>query len=240
MKNQGDTEQAETSGAEPAVEPGLHAGGVTFDSGDAALFRAIDAEGSISAAAATLDSSNSRAHKRLQSLEAAFGPLVDTERGGSDGGGTELTDRARTLLARFDRLRSEVSGVTTVEETVYDGCVVSRDGELGTVWTLAGELTALVPLEGTKVQVTIRADTVTLHDPKEAPSATATSARNLFRGTVSGVDERTAVVVVRIDIGAPTPLTALLTRQSATELSVQAGNNVVVSFKTTATRATPR
>ncbi|MFW6435165.1 MAG: TOBE domain-containing protein, partial [Halovenus sp.] len=61
-----------------------------------------------------------------------------------------------------------------------------------------------------------------------------------FAGTVATVDERESVVSVDVDIGAERPLTALVTQGSATELPIAAGESVVVSFKTTATRATPR
>ena len=43
-----------------------------------------------------------------------------------------------------------------------------------------------------------------------------------------------------IGIGAEQPLTALVTRGSAADLGLALGVDVVVSFKTTATRATPR
>jgi molybdate transport system regulatory protein len=228
------------AGIDPAFEAGLHADGVTFDAGDATLLRTIDETGSLNTATDRLGRSYSRTHERIDALEAAFGPLVDTERGGSGGGGTELTARARTLLARFERLRTEFSGVTAVAETVYEGTVTDRDGEIATVQTAAGELAALAPPEAEAVQVTIRADTVTLHSQAEAPTSAGTSARNQFAGTVTAVDERESVVSVDVDIGAEQPLTALVTQGSAAELGLTAGESVTVSFKTTATRATPR
>ncbi|MFC6721062.1 TOBE domain-containing protein [Halobacteriaceae archaeon SHR40] len=225
---------------DPAFEAELHADGVTFDGEDATLLRTIDETGSLNAATDRLGRSYSRTHERIDALEAAFGPLVEPERGGSGGGGTELTARTRTLLARFERLRTEFSGVTAVEETVYEGVVVDRDGEIATVQTAAGELGAITPPETEAVQVTIRADTVTLHSQAEAPTSAGTSARNQFAGTVETVDERESVVSVGVDIGAEQPLTALVTQGSAAELGLTAGASVVASFKTTATRATPR
>jgi len=225
---------------DPAFEAGLHADGVTFDARDATLLRTIDERGSLNAATDRLGRSYSRTHERIDSLEAAFGPLVDPERGGSGGGGTELTARAHTLLARFERLRTAFSGVTAVEETVYEGTVDGTDGEIATIETAAGRFKALAPPGADDVQVTIRADTVTLHSQAEAPTSAGTSARNQFAGTVETVDERESVVSVDVDIGAEQPLTALVTQGSAAELGLAAGESVVASFKTTATRATPR
>lgn len=225
---------------EPAYEAGLHADGVTFNADDATVLRAVDRTGSMNAAAEQLGRSYPHVHDRLGELDAAFGPLVEAERGGPAGGGTTLTGRARALLRRFERLQSEFSGVTEVGETVYDGCVVGRDGEITTVWTHAGELSALAPPDAANVQVTIRADTVTLYDPASAPSAGDASARNQLRGTVADLDERESVVGVEIDIPNAHPLTALVTSTSASELSLAPGREVVASFKTTATRAIPR
>lgn len=222
-----------------AFEAGLYADGVTFDSDDAELLRRIDEAGSLNAATDQLGRSYSRAHERIEGLEGAFGPLVDRERGGSGGGGAELTAGAHTLLARFERLRTEFSGVTAVEETVYEGTLVDRDGEIATVNTAAGAFSAIADAETGPVQIAVRADTVTLHRPSAAPTAAGTSARNRFEGTVVAVDERESVASVRVDIGAEQPLTALVTRDSATELGLAPDVEVVASFKTTATRATP-
>jgi len=235
-----DNRGTETSGIDPAFEAGLSAAGVTFDSDDATLLRVLDEEGSLNAATDRLGRSYSRTHGRIEALEAAFGPLVDPERGGSGGGGTELTARARTLLSRFERLRTEFSGLAAVEETVYEGRLVERDGEIATVRTEAGELGALAAQDGEKLQVTIRADTVTLHQETAAPTPDGTSARNRFAGTVVGIDDRESVASVRVDIGTETPLTALVTRGSAEDLGLETGSDVIASFKTTATRATPR
>ena len=92
-------------------EARLQADGVTFEGRDATLLRAVDSEGSLNAAATSLGRSYSRCHERLADLEDAFGPLVERTRGGSGGGGSRLNDRARALLARFERLRAEFSGV---------------------------------------------------------------------------------------------------------------------------------
>jgi len=221
-----------------AFEAELHADGVTFGADDAALLRAIDDAGSLNAAAEALGRSYSRAHKRLSRLEGAFGSLVASQRGGTGGGGSALTERGRALLARFERLRSGLTGVAEVAETVLPGEVVDRSGEIATVKTAAGRLRALAAPDAAAVFVTIRADTVTLQDAAAAPPAAETSARNRFRGTVRTVERGESVVTVTVDVGADPPLVSLVTARSSDLLGL--GMAVVASFKTTATRATPR
>ncbi|WP_115865602.1 TOBE domain-containing protein [Halorussus litoreus] len=220
-------------------EAHLRADGVRFDADDAELLRTIDAEGSLNRAADALGRSYSRALERLTELEDAVGPLVVRQRGGSGGGGSELTDEARDLLARFERLRAEFTGTAEVEETVLSGRVVDREGELATVATDAGQVRALAP-DGEAVEVAIRADAVTLHAPADAPDAAATSARNRFAGTVTAMDRGEAVARVLVDVGAPDPLAALVTASSVEKLDLGEGAEVVASFKATATRASPR
>jgi molybdate transport system regulatory protein len=218
----------------------LTAAGVQFGADDATLLRAIDEAGSLNAATDTIGRSYSRSHKRLGELEAAFGPLVESQRGGAGGGGSALTDEARRLLARFGRLQTEFAGVADVDETVFEGHVVERTGELAVVETDAGRLRALAPPDVTAVYVTVRADTVVIHDVDAAPTPSETSARNRFTGTVVDVDEREAIASIGLDIGTDRPLVALATAASTRALDLRPGSAVVGSFKTTATRATPR
>jgi molybdate transport system regulatory protein len=247
-------------------EAHLRAGEVEFDASDAALLRAVDEEGSLNRAADALGRSYSRAHQRLTALEDALGPLVARQRGGSGGGGSRLTDEARDLLARFERLRAEFTGTAEVEETVLAGEVLARDGELATVETPAGRVRALAPpvesgtddpaadesapresetgespdTDPETVQVAVRADAVTLHAPDDAPAATATSARNRFSGTVAAIDAGEAVARLLVDVDAETTLAALVTMSSVEKLNLTEGSAVVASFKATATRASPR
>lgn len=235
-----DTGREGTIAAEPSFEAGLYTDGVTFERSDAALLRSIDRTGSISGAAEQLDRSYPRTHQRLGDIESAFGPLVEARRGGPDGGGTELTDRARTLLARFERLRSEFVGIATVAETIYEGSIVGRDGEIATVRTPAGKIHALASREAGTVQVTVRADTVTLHDPAAVPESDDTSARNRFRGRILELETRESTHEVAVDCSPAKPLYALITDSSAKQLGLEIGREVVATFKTTATRATPQ
>jgi molybdate transport system regulatory protein len=218
----------------------LRVDGVAFSDRDARLLRRVDQTGSLNRAADDLGRSYSRAHDRVTTLERAFGPLVERERGGAGGGGSHLTDRAREVLGRFERLRAGYAAVAEASEAVLDGTVQRRTGELGTVRTAAGTVRAVVPPETEAVQVSVRADAVTLHEATAGPAADATSARNRFDGTVTAVERGEAVSRVTVDVGADEPLVALVTDASRRALSLRPGQTVVASFKATATRATPR
>jgi molybdate transport system regulatory protein len=221
----------------------LRAGSVTVEEEDVALLRAVDSEGSLNAAAEALGRSYSRAHKRLAELEAELGALVERERGGTGGGGSALTDDARDLLARFARVRAVLRGAASADEVVLAGDVRATDGELVTVETGVGTVRALAAgsavATGQRVDVTVTADAVTLHDPTASPAAGETSARNRLRGTVRKVSERDAVATVRVDVGTASPLSVLVTTASVERLGLQPGRDVRATFKATAARATP-
>jgi molybdate transport system regulatory protein len=225
---------------EEAVAATLRVGSETVDAADAALLRAVAEEGSVSGAAERLG----RSLARLERLETAAGSLVERQRGGAGGGGSRLTEDGRALLARFDRLRAALAGTAAATETALDGRVEAVDGELVAVATDAGPVRALVdadpPAPGDRVQVGVRADTVTLHDRECAPAGTATSARNRFEGRVVDRDPGASVVRLAVDVGASDPLRAVVTRDSAGRPGVEPGRTVVVSFNPTATRAVRR
>jgi len=217
----------------------LRAGGVAFDDRDAELLGAVDEEGSLNAAVKTLGRSYSRSHERLSELESAFGSLVERRRGGAGGGGSELTDEARDLLSRLERLQSGLSGIAAAEETVVSGTVLERDGELATVDTRVGRVRALVPTGATDVELTIREDAVTLNDPADAPPAGATSARNRFEGTVRDLRRGRSVARVWVGVDPDTTFVALVTGESLDRLGLSNGDPVVASFKAAATRGVP-
>ena len=236
-------------------EAHLRAGDVTVEERDVALLGAVDREGSLAAAANALDRSYSRAHKRLGALEAELDALVERERGGEGGGGSRLTENGRALLARFARVRAAFADTAETEAAVLQGRVVERDGELATVDTRLGAVTALLFEDDDPVQVTIRADAVTLHDPADAPTAGASTARNRFAGVVEDVDGRASVSLVTVDVASPADssddaarsdaageddvaLPVLVTRGSVGRLGLEPGRGVVATFKATATRAT--
>ncbi len=214
----------------------------TFDGDDAALLRAVDETGSVAGAAAALGRSRARALTRLEQVEESFGSLVERHRGGADGGGSRLTDDARALLARFDRLCAALAGTAGARESVLRGEVRRRDGELAVVDTEAGAVRALAvddPDAGTTVEVSVRSDTVTVHAAEASPPPDATSARNQFEGTTVAVDHGAAVVEVTVAITDDARLRALVTAESQSRLTLEPDTPVVVSFKATATRAVP-
>jgi molybdate transport system regulatory protein len=230
-----------------SVDAQLRADSVSFGPADAELLRTIGERGSVSSAAAALGRSRAHALDRVETLESAFGPLVERHRGGAGGGGSELTGHAQSILTRFERLRVTLAGTASATEWVLSGTVTDRTGELGVVETEAGPIRALLtrhngdtlPDVGATVQVSVRSDSVTLHSPSDAPAAGETSARNQFEGTVEGVEPGDAIAQVRVDVGAASPAVALLTRESRDRLALEGGTTVVVSFKATATRAIP-
>lgn len=236
------SERGMAGGVEPEREVGfaarLHANGETFDASDAALLRAVDTHESLNAAADALDRSYAHSHERLEELEGAFGSLVTRQRGGPGGGGSRITEVARTLLARFERLRVAIAGVARSEETVFSGRVVARDGELATVETAAGRVCALAPVDCDEVDLTVQADAVTIHASQDNVAAETTSARNHLPGTVTAVDNGESVARVAIDVGADAPVVALVTVDSTEQLDLRRGATVIASFKATATRAT--
>ncbi|MFB6184884.1 MAG: TOBE domain-containing protein [Haloarculaceae archaeon] len=223
-----------------AFDAYLGAEDVTLERRDVELLHAIDEEGSLNAAAESLGRSFSHAQRRIVELEAAFGDLVVRRRGGAGGGGSELTDTARDLCAAFARLQRGFEGVAEVAETVLHGTVVERDGELATVETDAGTVRALVPEGEAAVDLAVRADAVTLNAPEDVPIPENTSARNRFHGTVVDVEAGERIARIAVDVGAATPLLALVTEDSRGKLGLEPGVDVVASFKATAVRGVPQ
>jgi molybdate transport repressor ModE-like protein len=81
-----------------------------FGGGKYRLLKAIDATGSLSAAAEELKISYRKAWGDLKKAEAGFEvKLIDKVRGGAGGGKTSLTDEGRALMRLYDELRTKVS-----------------------------------------------------------------------------------------------------------------------------------
>lgn len=78
----------------------------------AQLLEAIDAAGSIRAAAEQLKITYNLAWHRLDEMEQAVGVrLVERQRGGSGGGSARLTAAGRDYLARFTRFAAEADAL---------------------------------------------------------------------------------------------------------------------------------
>lgn len=214
--------------------------GVEFDDRDARLLREIGETGSVAKASANLGRSRPRDLSRIEALEPVFGDLVERQRGGSDGGGSTLTENATRLLNRFERLQLALSATARVPETVLEGRVSAVAGELADVATRIGTVRGLH--NGVRhddlVQVRIGADALTVLDPAANPGPDATSARNNLSGTVTEVAEGETVFTARIDVDG-TVFRALVTEDSVDRLELGAGREVVLTWKATATRLTP-
>lgn len=224
---------------QPRGEPFLEIEDTTVDQRDVEALRAIAEYGSMNRAASALGRSYARIQSRVSALEETLGPLVVRQRGGEGGGGSRLTGNARELLARFERLRAEFSGIARSEESVFPGTVIERGEVLGLVETEAGVVRGIVSGNTDDVQVSIRSDTVALTAPPGAPRPDETSVRNQFRGTVGAIEREGGVARVTVDVDAETPLRALVTRTSLEKLDLAVGDEVIASFKATATRVIP-
>ncbi|WP_433634035.1 TOBE domain-containing protein [Halomicrococcus sp. NG-SE-24] len=214
--------------------------GVALDARDVALLQAIDSNGSLNAAADDLGRSYGHSQRRIVELEEAFGSLVERQRGGTNGGGSTLTETAEKLLAQFERAQTGFKGVAEITENVLTGTITERDGELATVETTAGLLRALIPQDSDgEVELMLRADAVTVNDPADVPLPENTSARNRFNGTIVDIEDGERIHRIAVDINADDPLAVIITEDSREKLGLAEGSEVVVSFKATAIRGIP-
>lgn len=78
-----------------------------------------------------------------------------------------------------------------------------------------------------RVHAVIRAEEIVL-----SPEAAASSVRNQFRGTVTGLAPAGALTRVTIDVSG-TPLVAAVTTRSVQELGLRPGKDIVAAFKAT-------
>ena len=222
---------------EKGFEPHLAVGDVTVTGRDIEMLRAIDRFGSMHRAAEELGRSYPHLQRRVVELEDAVGSLTERVRGGRGGGGTRLTADALDLVRQFERLRVELAGVATVPESVISGTVAERYGELATVRTAAGDLSARVPPTAEEVQIAVRADAVVLLRPG-SPSQVHTSLRNQIEGVVAGLVVDDAVATVTVEIADDVTVESVVTEESVDRLGLEEGSEVVAAFKTTAARAT--
>ena len=210
--------------------------GVTIERRDVEMLEAIDEYGSMHRAAEELGRSYARLQNRVVEIEDAVGPITERTRGGSGGGGTELTGTGRKLCRRFQRHEAELEGVARVTESVFPGTVTDRTGELATVETAAGPILALVPEGVIEVQVSVRSDAVVLTDPGDTPRGDATSLRNQFTGTLTDLASGEAVSRATIRLEGEETLQALITASSVDRLDLEVGQSITASFKATAAR----
>lgn len=211
--------------------------GVEFDGRDRALLREIDRTGSVAEASSNLGRSRPRDLSRIETLESAFGAVVERRRGGSGGGGSQLTEAGDQLLARYERLQAALTATAQVPETVLRGTVSDISGELASVETPVGVVRGLHDgvTVGADVQVRIGADSITLLAPGSDPEPDSTSARNRLDGSITEIDRGETVFTVDLR-AADTEFRALVTDSSASKLDLAEGREVVLTWKATATR----
>lgn len=209
---------------------------VTIDQRDIEMLDAIDQYGSLHKAADELGRSYAWLQRRIVEIEDAVGEITERRRGGSGGGGTELTQTARELRQQFDRHKNELDGVAQATESIFTGTVQERTGELATVETAVGPIVALVPENATDVQIVVRSDAVVLSDAEESLRADETSLRNQLTGIVKEVASGNAITRVTIQIDGTVDLQALITKASSDRLEIETGQPISVSFKATAAR----
>jgi molybdate transport system regulatory protein len=133
----------------------------------------------------------------------------------------------------MDRVPAK-SGTTTVPEAVISGTVVEKAGELATVRTPAGDVTARVPSTAEDVEIAVRADAVVLMRPD---SSGHTSLRNQMPGVVSELVIDETLATVTVEIGNGVTIKSVVTEESVDRLDLAEGEDVVAAFKTTAARA---
>ena len=89
------------------------------------LLEAIAETGSISAAAEQMDISYRRAWDKIHESEERLGvKLVETQTGGSGGGGSELTDAAQDYISRF---REFTTGLNSLINQRFEAYFLHKD-----------------------------------------------------------------------------------------------------------------
>ena len=105
------------TGAPPKPAPAVHLahrlwlerdGELVFGPGGFELLRRVEQMGSLNQAAKSMAMSYSKAWRVVREVEERLGVSLFQRRiGGPDGGGSSLTDEARSLLARYGSLQAE-------------------------------------------------------------------------------------------------------------------------------------
>lgn len=228
---------SDSEGTDGQGAAALVSNGVEFDRRDRALLREIERTGSVARASSNLGRSRPRDLSRIETLEDAFGELVERQRGGSGGGGSQLTSNAEDLLARYERLQAALTATAQVPETVLRGTVTEISGELAEVDSSVGHVRGLHDgvAVGDSVQARIGADAITLLDPGSDPEPDSTSARNRLDGSITDIDRGETVLTVEVTAGGAA-FRALVTDSSAEKLGLADGRDVVLTWKATATR----
>ncbi|MER0237848.1 LysR family transcriptional regulator [Fulvimarina sp. MAC8] len=97
-------------------------GPVSIGPGKANLLAAIEETGSISAAARRLRMSYKRAWSLTEDMNSAFAePVVTAARGGTSGGGAQLTETGRQLFEAYRRMECAASNAIGADVEMLTG-----------------------------------------------------------------------------------------------------------------------
>ena len=100
--------------------------GRRLGAGKVALLEAIDAEGSISAAGRAHKMSYRRAWMLVDELNGLFAkPLVAAHHGGAQGGGAQLTEEGRRIVALYRNAETKMRSCASVEIGAIEGALSS-------------------------------------------------------------------------------------------------------------------
>ena len=95
--------------------------------GRAELLEAVRQHGSISAAARVIGMSYKRAWDLVEAMNVAFRePLVEAARGGTSGGGAQLTPTGETVLASYRQVEAAASVAAAMELTRLEGLLAAK------------------------------------------------------------------------------------------------------------------
>ncbi len=103
--------------------------GTRIGPGKADLLNHIAETGSIAAAGRAMGMSYKRAWALVETLNTAFKtPLVHSSRGGAKGGGAELTELGRQILAVYRRIETNATGATIADLEILQSHLKVQDG----------------------------------------------------------------------------------------------------------------
>lgn len=119
----------------PSVKLWLKKGKVSvLGSGRARLLHAVDTHGSITKAAAEMKMSYRHAWGILRQIQRSIGePVIETMRGGPQGGGARLTERGKEILRQFDDTEVEIKKLIQYgprPSLAVDGVIFDMDEKL--------------------------------------------------------------------------------------------------------------
>ena len=100
---------------------------VVLGPGKAQMLESIAETGSIAAAGRAMSMSYKRAWMLIEAMNAEFGaPLVEKTRGGSAGGGAQLTERGAQILELYIKLVTAAAEATIAERAALEALLQHR------------------------------------------------------------------------------------------------------------------